>query len=226
MYTDLSDTLPDDYPVVNIIEHNCSQKFAMARKYELKSRAARQEATRQRIVDAAMELHEELGPARTSISAIAERAGVERLTVYRHFATEGDLFQACSGRFDELHPFPDFMAWEALADPFARLELGLAELYRYFAETERMLAAAIRDAPTTPAMQEPFSRYQAGFHAMFDMLLAGFAGAGIARESVHLPIRLAVDFHTWQIMVREQEMEISDAVAYQLTIARCATGRA
>ena len=84
----------------------------MARKYEMTKRAGRQEATRQRIVEATVELHEEIGPARTSISAIAERAGVERLTVYRHFATEGDIFQACSARFDELHPLPDGATWE------------------------------------------------------------------------------------------------------------------
>ena len=200
----------------------CSQKNEMARKYELKSRAARQEATRQRIVEAAVELHEEIGPARTSISAIAERAGVERLTVYRHFATEGEIYQACSARFNELHPFPDFAAWEAIDDPFARLSLGLTELYRYFADSERMMAAVIRDAPSTPAMHETFARYQQGFRAMFELLIAGFAASGIPAERVQLPIRLAVDFRTWQIMVREQGMEFSAAVAYQVGIVRCA----
>ncbi len=198
----------------------------MARKYELKSRAARQEATRQRIVEAVIALHEEIGPARTSISAIAERAGVERLTVYRHFSTEGEIFRACSAHFDELHPFPDLTRWQAINDPFARLELGLTELYRYFAETERMFAAAMRDAPSTPAMHDTFMRYQDGFRAVFAMLLAGFDTAGIVLETVRLPILLATDFRTWQIMVREQGMDISNAVAYQLEIARCAANGA
>ena len=197
----------------------------MARKYELKSRAARQEVTRQRIVEAAVELHEEVGPARTSISAIAERAGVERLTVYRHFATEGEIFRACSAHFNELHPFPDFMAWDAIDDPFARLELGLAALYGYFAENDRMLAAVIRDAPSTPAMHEPFARFEQRFRAMTELLVAGFAMSGIAAERVQLPIRLAVDFRTWQIVAREQKMDISEAVAYHLQIVRCAADR-
>ncbi len=194
----------------------------MARKYELKSRATRQEATRQRIVEAAVALHEELGPARTSISAIAERAGVERLTVYRHFATEGEIFQACSAHFNELHPFPDFPAWEAIDDPFARLSLGLTELYGYFAESERMLSAVIRDTPSTPAMHETVAHYQQGFRAMFDLLVTGFTMSGIAAELVQLPIRLAIEFHTWQIMVSEQAMDISKAVDYQVQIVRCA----
>jgi AcrR family transcriptional regulator len=198
----------------------------MARKYELRKRAERQEATRQRIVEAAVELHEELGPARTSISAIAERAGVERLTVYRHFATEDEIFLACSARFDELHPLPDLAGWEAIDDPFERLALGLSELYDYFADTERMTAAAIRDASSTPAIREAFGRYQGRFRAMFELLVAGFVATGIPVETVRLPIRLAIDFRTWQIMMRELKMDLSDAVAYQLQNVRCVTDRA
>jgi AcrR family transcriptional regulator len=194
----------------------------MARKYELKSRAERQEATRQRIVDATMELHEEVGPARTSISAIAERAGVERLTVYRHFATDADIFQACSARFDELHPLPELAAWETITDPFDRLTFGLTELYSYFAETERMLSAVMRDAPSIPAMREPFDFYQQHLRALVALLIQGFAATGIPAKRVQLPIRLAADFATWQIMVREQEMEIAAAVAYQVGIVRWA----
>lgn len=192
----------------------------MARKYELKSRAERQQETRQRIVAATVELHEELGPARTSISAIAERAGVERLTVYRHFATEGEIFQACSAHFRTLHPLPDLTAWEAIADPWARLERGLTDLYHYFAETERMTSAVLRDAPTTPAMDKPVARFQNAFAEMVGLLAASFTSAW-----ARLAICLAVDFRTWQIMVREQGMDVSDAVAYQLQIVRCAADR-
>ena len=225
MYTEPTDTLADERPNVNMSEHNCSQKNEMTRKYELKLRATRQEATRQRIVEAAVELHEKLGPARTSISAIAERAGVERLTVYRHFATEEEIFQACSAHFNALHPFPDFPAWEAIDEPFARLALGLTELYRYFAETERMLSAVIRDTPSTPAMHEPVAHLQQELHAMFDLLVTGFAMSGIAAERVQLPIRLATDFQTWQIMVGEQGINTAEAVDYQLQVVHCAVDR-
>ncbi len=194
----------------------------MARKYEQKTRAERQEATRQRIVEAAVDLHQELGPGRTSISAIAERAGVERLTVYRHFATEEHIFQACSAHFDELHPFPDPAGWEALADPFERLAVGLSELYRYFSTTERMTEGAIRDASSTPAMHGTFARYHAGFHEIALSLVAGFSTLGIPADSVLLPIRLATDFRSWQIMAREQKMDLESAVRYQVGIVRWA----
>src|SRR5215213_3186633 len=193
----------------------------MARKYELKSRAARQEVTRQRIVAATVELHEEVGPARTSISAIAERAGVERLTVYRHFATEHEIYQACSARFNELHPFPDFQKWEAIDDPIARFELGLTELYRYFADTERMMAAILRDAPSTPAMHEPFARYQQGFRAIVELLIAPFPSTGTGAANARLAILLAVSFDTWRIMVLEAGLSRAEAVAFQVRLVRC-----
>jgi AcrR family transcriptional regulator len=214
--------LADESSRVNISEHLCSRKNEMSRKYELKTRAERKEATRKRIVEAAVELHEEIGPGRTSISAIAERAGVERLTVYRHFATEGEIFQACSARYDQLHPLPNGASWESITDPFDRLSQGLSELYSYFAETERMQSAVIRDAPSTPSMHEPFALYQQRFRAMLASLVGGFTAAGIPAERVQIPIRLAVDFQTWQIMMREQGMTLSAAVEYQVGIVRWA----
>jgi AcrR family transcriptional regulator len=222
VYTERESTLADESARVNIGEQICSQNNEMARTYESKARAERKEATRQRIVDATVELHEEIGPARTSISAIAERAGVERLTVYRHFATEGEIFQACSTRYDELHPLPDGVAWQAIVDPFDRLTTGLTDLYSYFADTERMTSAVLRDAPSTPSMHEPFARYQRCFHAMNTLLVAGFIDAGIPAERVQLPIRLAVDFPTWQIMVRERGMSVLAAVNYQVGVVRWA----
>lgn len=195
---------------------------ALTRKYELNKRAERQNATRQRIVEATVELHEEIGPARTSISAIAERAGVERLTVYRHFATEGDIFQACTAHYNELHPLPEGAAWQVIADPFDRLTFGLTELYRYFAETERMMSAVMRDAPSTPSMAEPFAQYLERFRALFALLVAGFVAQGIPADRVQVSIRLAIEFHTWQILMREQGMELEAAVAYQIGIVRWA----
>src|SRR3954454_19384323 len=91
------------------------------RKYELKERARRQDETRRRITEATVELHRTVGAARTTISAIAEKAGVERLTVYRHFPDEGSLFDACSAHWIEANPLPDPAAWAAIADPDERL---------------------------------------------------------------------------------------------------------
>ena len=106
----------------------------MRRTYELKRRAERQDQTRQRIVDAAIALHTTVGPARTTISAIAERAGVQRHTVYSHFPDERTLGLACSGCHVERNPLPDVTVWRGIDDPEGRLRLGLTELYAYYAQ--------------------------------------------------------------------------------------------
>ncbi len=122
------------------------------RKYEPRQRAADMEATRRRIAEAAMELHGTVGPARATVSAVAERAGVQRHTVYRHFPTDEDLFTACSGMWADRYPFPDTGRWGAVADPAERLRAGLDELYRWYEQVEPMLANLFRDAPLMPVV--------------------------------------------------------------------------
>src|SRR5712691_1183180 len=126
----------------------------MTRKYELKQRAQSQARTRQRIVEATVELHRSVGPARTTISAIAERAGVQRLTVYRHFPDERSLFQACTGHWAVEHPRPDLSRWAAKEDPEERLRVALSEIYAYFRTTEKMAGNVRRDLPELPVLQE------------------------------------------------------------------------
>src|SRR5688500_10745162 len=110
--------------------HLCSP---MPRKYELKKRAEAQDETRRRITEATVELHGTIGPARTTISAIAERAGVQRLTVYRHFPDERALLGACTSHWRERHPPPDPGPWTAIEDPRERAERALGELYGWYA---------------------------------------------------------------------------------------------
>src|ERR1044072_8984781 len=115
------------------------------RKYELRRRADGMEATRRRIAEAAMELHGSVGPARPSLSAVAERAGVQRHTLYRHVPTEADLFSACSGMFAAEHPRPDLAGWRAIGDLQERLAVGLGELDPWYEQPEPMLTNLYRD---------------------------------------------------------------------------------
>src|SRR5215469_7214631 len=131
----------------------------MARTYHLKRRAQQQDETRQRIVEAAVQLHETLGPAHTSISAIAEQAGVERLTVYRHFPDEQTLFTACTGHYLAAHPLPEPADWMQMADPETRLSAALTEIYAYYQRTERMQLTSARDLPELPEMQRVLEPY-------------------------------------------------------------------
>jgi AcrR family transcriptional regulator len=130
----------------------------MARPYRLKKRAERQEDTRRRIVEAAVDLHTTLGPGRTPISAIAEQAGVERHTYYRHFPDDRDLFKACTGLYMERNPVPDPAPWRKVSDPVKRLRRGLGEMYAYYERNEPMLTNVVRDAEDHPPTREMFEQ--------------------------------------------------------------------
>src|SRR5256884_4559434 len=115
------------------------------RTYRKRRRAESEAQTRLRITESTVALHGTLGPSRTSISAVAEHAGVRRSTLYRHFPDEAALFVACTGHWMEANPQPELTRWAAIADPDARLREGLAELYAYYRRTESMFVNVLRD---------------------------------------------------------------------------------
>src|SRR4051812_19688489 len=132
------------------------------RKYTKRRRAEQESETRQRIVEAVYALHGEIGPARTTIKAIAERAGVERLTVYRHFGDEGEIFAACGAHLQAKIPPPDPAAWADVAEPAERLRAALLAFYSYYRRAEAHLTKAQRDAAGLPALASvlaPFDRF-------------------------------------------------------------------
>ena len=120
------------------------------RPYRMKARAEQQDDTRRRITESAVALHGSVGPANTSMSAVAEHAGVRRSTLYRHFADEAALFVACSSHWAAQHPLPDPAAWAAVDDPAERLRRALTELYAYYEGGEDMLATC--SATSTSSM--------------------------------------------------------------------------
>jgi AcrR family transcriptional regulator len=126
----------------------------MPRKYELKRRADAQAETRRRITEATVALHATVGPAKTTISAIADAAGVQRLTVYRHFADERELFAACSAHWLSASPPPDPASWAEIGDPKERLTTALTEIYGWYRANEGMLSNTERDAPDLPVLAE------------------------------------------------------------------------
>jgi AcrR family transcriptional regulator len=177
------------------------------RPYRLKERARRQEETRRRITEATVELHETVGAARTTIKAIAERAGVERLTVYRHFPDEEALLDACSRHWIAEHPPPDPGAWTAIAGDDERLRTALRELYAYYDANERMMANNLRDAAEVPALAAQMQGF-AGFLAATRDVLAG-RRRGARRRAA---IGHALDFETWRSLVRRQGRSNREAV--------------
>ncbi len=185
----------------------------MARRYELKERARSQEATRRRIVEATVELHREVGPARTTIAEIARRAGVGRVTVYNHFPDETALLGACSAQFITDNPPPDPGAWAAIESPARRLREALRELYGYYRTHEAMLANVTRDAALVPALAEAMAEQGAGEHerAMREVLLAGRVLHGGKGRRTAAAVGLALAFGTWQRLTRDEGLTDADA---------------
>jgi len=183
------------------------------RKYELKARAERQDETRQRIVDAAIALHTTVGPARTTVSAIAERAGVQRHTVYSHFPDERALGLACSGCHVERHPLPDAAAWGKIADSEERLRRGFAEVYTYYARTGEGLAPILRDAASHALTRELIElRFQPAFERMRDVLAEPFHARGARRTRLLATLDLFLHLHTWHMLASTPAMTMAQAV--------------
>ena len=167
------------------------------RSYTLKKRAESRETTRARIVAATMALHEELGPKNTTISAVAERAGVQRLTVYRHFPDETALFRACTSQWLVDNPPPDPEQWEALAG-IRRVRAALTVLYGYYRRTRRMWTAAHRDEGEVRALRQPMRKFHDYLDGVAADLTRGIAATGAKRDRVALTLHHAVQFDTWR----------------------------
>jgi AcrR family transcriptional regulator len=187
----------------------------MPRPYQLKRRAEQHLQTRQRIVDAAIELHEILGPAATTISEIAERAGVGRVTVYRHFPDDTALLRACSGQYYERHPLPEPERWRQIADPAERLRIALQETYAYHHATEEMSAHALADVRDDPIM----APYHEHWQRAVDVLVVGRRLRGRRQRMLRAGLALALSFDTWRTLVREQGLDQEQAVAVALRLA-------
>ena len=175
-----------------------SREIAPKRKYELKKRAEEMAGTHLRITEAAIDLHGTVGPARTTLSAVAERAGVERRTLYRHFPTEADLFAACSTHYFTANPFPDLDAWRAIRDPHERLEHALDELYAYYERTEPMLSNVLRDAELVDVARDAVAPLHAYLEEAADILTTGRRARGRRRQLLGGALRHALAFSTWR----------------------------
>ena len=182
------------------------------RPYRMKARAELQQRTRHRITESAMELHGTLGPSRTSLSAVAEHAGVRRSTLYRHFPDEAALFVACSAHWMSQHPLPDLEAWAAVSDPADRLRIALTEIYAYYGETETMLANLMRDLEVVQAVRQQFAGFLTYMQAAHETLLAGRRERGRNARRARAAVGHALAFTTWRSLGREQGCSTKEAV--------------
>jgi AcrR family transcriptional regulator len=189
----------------------------MTRTYTLKKRAESQAETRRRIVEAAVDLHGSLGPAHTTFSMVAERAGVQRHTLYAHFPDERSLLMACSGMVHEQDPAPSAEPWRAIADPSDRLRTGLAAIYAWYERHAQLLSCVLRDAEHHPIVREISQlRFGPARAAHLEVL-----GAKLnARQRALLQV--ALSFFTWRTLARDAGLKPTAAVKAMADAIDCA----
>ena len=195
-------------------------------KYKLKKRAERQEETRLRIARATLELHETLGPSLTTISAIAEKAGVGRPTVYSHFPDELSLGKACSSLDLSENPPPDPGPWEEIAGPERRLRVALAELYAYFRRREGLWTNILRDEEiphlkANPDVREIMKPIFMHWERMKETLAAGWDSPHGPSQSLLGAIGLALHFQTWRTLVRQEGLTDEQAIELMVAMVKC-----
>jgi AcrR family transcriptional regulator len=192
----------------------------MPRKYQLKQRAENVEETRRKIVEAAVELHGTVGPARTTVSAIAERAGVQRQTYYRHFPEEHELFAACSGMWQETHQPPDPEGLREIADGVERVRAALTGLYAFYDDGEQMIANVARDAAVHKTTAETARWRMEAMTQLREILIEGLGPAADSAR-VQALVDLALDFTTWRGLVRRSGLSRDDAVELFVEMLGC-----
>jgi AcrR family transcriptional regulator len=183
----------------------------MSREYKKRKRAESEAETRLRITEATMHLHETVGPARTTVSGIADIAGVQRATVYRHFPDEEALIDACSSHWATLHPAPDPTPWLAIPDPGERLRAVLAGFYAFYDDGGDTLLKLIRDAPRVPAIAVRMQALSDLLDHLADALMEGRGLRGAKRKRVRAAIGLALQLETWRSL-RDQGLSDAEAV--------------
>jgi AcrR family transcriptional regulator len=196
------------------------------RQYRMGRRAEAEQRTRRRITESTVELHGTLGPARTSVSAVARRAGVRRSTVYRHFPDEHSLFSACTSYWTAANPLPDISRWVAIDDSAAGLASALRELYGHYRRTERMMSNILRDEATMPIVKRMLKGYRDYLSAAREALLSGRDVRRWAREHVFAAIGHALAFGTWRSLAREQGLTDSQAAGLMCRLVAAAPSTA
>jgi AcrR family transcriptional regulator len=197
-----------------------AESVVTKRKYQLKKRGEQMAETRRRIVEATVDLHRTVGPAATQINEIANRAGVQRITVYSHFPDEAALFMACSAHWRSLHPAPDPASWRTIGDPAEQRRIALAAIYCWFRETEPMTANVLRDMDLKPALRPIIEGGLGRYLATVSQFLVQTTGAqGATKKRVEAAVRAVLDLHTWRALAPLGDNEAAELAADLIELA-------
>jgi AcrR family transcriptional regulator len=194
------------------------------RPYRKKRRAELEERTRQRITESLVELHGTLGPARTSVSALAKHAGVRRATIYRHFPDEEALFAACSSHWRAANPYPDPASWVAVQDVNERLRRALKELYAHYRRNESMIGNLLRDEAVVPILADLLTAYRGYLSRGQEILMGGRTVGDPNRHRVRAAIGHVLAFYTWRSLAIEQGLNDAEAADLMCRLVAVAGG--
>ncbi len=192
------------------------------RPYRMSKRADLEEQTRLRITQSAIDLHQTLGPSRTSISAIAERAGVRRSTVYRHFPDEAALFRACTSHWQAANPLPNLERWASIDEVNERLLTALQELYGFYRRTEQMMTNVHRDEETMPIIKQMMSTYRQYLTAARETLIKGWRLRRFAQRRVRAAIGFALAFPVWRSLAIQQKLNDAECAEFMFILVTAA----
>jgi AcrR family transcriptional regulator len=195
------------------------------RPYRKKRRAKQEERTRLRLTESAVELHGSLGPAKTSMKAIAEHAGVRRSTLYRHFPDLEAVFDACSAHWSAANPPPDPTPWGEIEDPAERLRVALGELYPYYRRNRRMLENLLRDEDEMAIVKERFAVFHAYLDALREILLAGLPKRGAAHRRAEAAVGHALSLPAWRSLAIDQGLDDAEAAELMVRMLSAAAAR-
>lgn len=192
------------------------------RQYHQTVRAKKTASTRQRIIEAAVELHGTVGPANTSLSAVARNAGVSRPTLYSHFPDEASLFQACTMHWMSQDPPPDPAAWLEIDDSCQRIGTALSEIYSHYSRNEQMIANVFRDMYLVESMRSfNVPLVEESFAAITEILGSAFDDGpdlAVRRRAI---VSVAISFHTWKSLVRIEGLTNEEAVDLMARLVAC-----
>lgn len=186
----------------------------------MKARAELEKQTRLRIVTSAVALHGSTGPARTTIGALADHAGVRRSTVYRHFPDEAALFAACSAHWSASDPLPNLAAWAEIRNCEERLAQALGELYQHYERNEQMMTNILRDEAAVPVITPHLNHYRDYLLGARAVLMDGRSETGTGRLLAEAAIGHALAFYTWRSLAREQAQPLARALQLMLSLVR------
>jgi AcrR family transcriptional regulator len=192
------------------------------RKYQMTRRAETQVRTREQIIASTASLHATIGPAETTMSAIADHAGVPRSTVYRHFEDDAALIVACATHWQLANPPPPLEPWAAIDDPELRLARALRELYAYYRRAGSTMENVMRDEAAVPVLTDVLGRFRGYLAAAQEILMAGRSRRGAARRRTRAAIGHALAYTTWQSLTRDNQLADAESAALMARLAAAA----